>query len=237
MKYRQKWVLLFNFPRICAGSHKLDFPCSGSQGPAVLISQTQSGRRGNLVPSLGYKLDEELYGHEIARDIQQISSNCDDIHCPNVTWYFQDHSPAICVDTFNKINHNGIIKQCTIICNTFKYIQQTMDSVDWPNDRNQTLFSVNSLFDCFWNLISRWSSDRCMQIFEMKPWIVACYNMIKLIPSLVRQNFEKFRRKCNPFDCWLLSKVCRTKRRLNFFNSKTLCNICKHITIASLKWA
>jgi hypothetical protein len=33
------------------------------------------------VSDLGYKLDAKLYGHEIARDIQSISSNCEDMYC------------------------------------------------------------------------------------------------------------------------------------------------------------
>jgi hypothetical protein len=56
---------------------------------------------------------------------------------------FQDLSPAICTDIFNRIRHNRITKEYTIIYNTFEYIEQTVDSVDRPNDRNQTLFGLN----------------------------------------------------------------------------------------------
>jgi hypothetical protein len=106
---------------------------------------------------------------------------------------------ALRANSFNKVRHNGITKECIIRCNIFEYIQQTVDSVDGPNDRNQTLFGVNFVFDSFGNLISRWGPDCCMRIFEVKLRLAFCYNMIKLISSLARQNFEQFRRKYNPF--------------------------------------
>jgi hypothetical protein len=114
---------------------------------------------------------------------------------------FQDLSPVMCSDAFNKISYNGITKEFILICKTFEYIQQIVDFVDGPNDRNQTLSGVNFLFDYFWNIISRWDPDCCMPILEIKSRLIACYSMIKLILSLIRQNFQQFRRKCNSFDC------------------------------------
>jgi hypothetical protein len=108
---------------------------------------------------------------------------------------------ALRANSFNKIRQNRITKECMIIIsNTFECIQQTLNSVDELNDRNHTLFGVNLLFDSFWNLISRWGPDCCMRILEANPRLASCYNMIKLVPSLARQNFEQFRRKCNLFD-------------------------------------
>jgi hypothetical protein len=66
---RQKWLLLSGFPRICAGSHKLDLPCSGFQAPAVLVLSAQ--RRSCLMSCLSYKSDSELYGAKLLETLSR----------------------------------------------------------------------------------------------------------------------------------------------------------------------
>jgi hypothetical protein len=58
-------------------SQKIDPPGSGSQVLGVRISNTQRGT-SHSARSLGCMRNAELYGHEIVRDIQQTSSNCED---------------------------------------------------------------------------------------------------------------------------------------------------------------
>jgi hypothetical protein len=77
--------------------------------------------------------------------------------------------------------------------------------------------------------------DCCMRIFELQSRSVACYNMIKLILSLVRQNFEQFRRKCNPFGSLIAVENVRNSAQIELFNSKKSCSIHKHVAFASLK--
>jgi hypothetical protein len=71
---------------------------------------------------------------------------------------FQGSSPVMCAEIFNQAKHNVITEEYTIICNAFEYIEQTVNSVDRPNDRNQALCGVDLLFDSFWNLISGYIS-------------------------------------------------------------------------------
>jgi hypothetical protein len=66
---------------------------------------------------------------------------------------FQRLFPIVYTHVSNQIRHNDITEECTIIDSPFGYIGQIADSVDWPNNRNQTLFHVNILFDSSWNLI------------------------------------------------------------------------------------
>jgi hypothetical protein len=65
---------------------------------------------------------------------------------------FQDPSSAVCVYVFKQIRYNDITEECTIICSPFGDIEQTVDSVDRPNNRNWAFFRVNSLFDFFLEL-------------------------------------------------------------------------------------
>jgi hypothetical protein len=144
----------------------------------------------------------------------------------------------LCAQILSTRSRSTELQKCTIICNIFGYIQQTVDSVDGPNNQNQTLFDVNCLLDwLFLKFHLAMDPGYCMKIFEMKSRLVVCYHRIKLVLSLARQNFEQFRRMCNPFGFWLLSRVCGTQRKLNIFNNKKPCNIRKHVAFASVKWA
>jgi hypothetical protein len=60
---------------------------------------------------------------------------------------FHGPSPAMCAEIFNQIRPNVITKECTIVCSTFEYIGQTVDSVYGQNDRNQAL--IMSIFVWF----------------------------------------------------------------------------------------
>jgi hypothetical protein len=96
-------------------------------------------------------------------------------------------------------------------------------------------FSMSIFIWFLLDLISRWDPDCCIQIFEITPRLVVCYHMIKLVLSLARQNFEQFGTKCNPFGFLIVVKSMRTQPKLNFFDSKTLCTLCKHGAFVSLK--
>jgi hypothetical protein len=47
---------------------------------------------------------------------------------------FQGLSLAMYPNIFNTIRYNGIIKECSMSCSTFKDLEQTVDSADGPND-------------------------------------------------------------------------------------------------------
>jgi hypothetical protein len=61
-------------------------------------------------------------------------------------------SPALYMEVFNHIWHNGMRKDGTMTCNAVMYIPQTEDSVDEPDDRRRALFHTKSLLNSFWHL-------------------------------------------------------------------------------------
>jgi hypothetical protein len=50
--------------------------------------------------------------------------------------FFKDRSPARCTEASNQIKHIIITEERAAIYSVFWHIIQTVDSVDWPNNRN-----------------------------------------------------------------------------------------------------
>jgi hypothetical protein len=189
MKQRQKWAWFSVFVRICTGSHKFDLPCSGSQGSAVLILQIQRGI-SHLLSHLGSKTDVELYWHAIAWNIQPIFSNCEEVHYPNgpscISRFFSGNVHIYFQQNKAKRNYKSMY-------NHMPYL--LVHSVDcgfrWRTKWSKSdTFRCSFVFDYFWNLISRWVSASCMRVFEIKLLRVVCYDTIKFVSSLARQNLE-----------------------------------------------
>jgi hypothetical protein len=147
---------------------------------------------------------------------------------------FQGLSPPMYVVASNKIRHNGITKECSMLCNTFGYIQQTVDSVD-----GQTVeirhFSISMY--CF--IISGTSSRNGTQVaaciylkqnHDSSP-VIIWSKSFRLWPVRTSSSSEE---SATHSVFWLSSGVCITEQKLIFLNNNTSCNICKSGTLVNV---
>jgi hypothetical protein len=79
------------------------------------------------------------------------------------------------------------------------HVEQTVDSVHGPIDRNRVLLSANFLFDSFRNLIVERSLYSFVWISEIEPGFNPCWRVSKVILFIFHRQFKQSMRKSHSF--------------------------------------